>query len=123
MKSIIWGIVMLMFFSCKPQADIFAEGPVTDKGQLLFFLDPYGGPCQRQDVILNELETKISSKVVIRRVATTSLQDRAHFYQYGIRALPLLILLDAKGNVVKRFSPGIQDQNTILEIIRSCDCS
>jgi hypothetical protein len=95
----------------------------TSKGKLLFFLNPGGYPCQVQDGILNSLEEEISSKVSIKRIKTTDPDDRPYFYEYGIRALPLLILINSNGKVIKRFAPGIKDKNSILDSISTCDCS
>ncbi len=96
---------------------------MKEKGQLLFFLNPNGGPCKKQDSILRSIEGKIESEVVVKRISTTHRQDKAYFYQFGVRSLPLLVLVDSKGNVIKRFSPGIKDETTIMNSIDDCQCS
>ena len=39
--------------------------------------------------------------------------DRQAFYDYGVRSLPSLVLVDKAGNINKVFAPGIQDIQTI----------
>ena len=94
----------------------------SDKATLLFFINPDGRPCQIQDEILKSIESKIVPQVTIQRVLTTNQNDRPYFYQYGIRALPILILVDANGKVVKRFSPGIQSEKLVTSTIENCPC-
>ena len=39
--------------------------------------------------------------------------DQKAFYDYGVRSLPSLVLVDKAGNVSKVFPPGIQSIETI----------
>ncbi len=85
--------------------------------KLVFFLDPNGGPCRMQATILNDMAKELSEKVDIQYVQTTVPTDREIFYQYGIRALPTLLLADASGKEIKRIPPGVKDQNQIRSLI------
>jgi thioredoxin 1 len=86
------------------------------KGRLLFFMNPNGRPCQRQDQILQEVEPNFEG-VEIQYVKTTVNSDNELFYYYGVRALPQIILEDTQGKEVKRFPPGIKDHQTILDAV------
>ncbi len=77
-------------------------------GTLLFFINPNGRPCQAQDKILTDNRPEIRKYAEIQYVSTLNPDHRATYYQYGVRSLPSLILLDEKGNITKRYSPGIQ---------------
>lgn len=89
----------------------------TPKGMLLFFLNPNGKPCQMQSRILNENLAEIEKHVRIQAISTTVPSHRQYFYQLGIRQLPSLVLLDATGNIVHRFSPGIHPGTSILSAV------
>ena len=79
---------------------------------LLFFMNPHGRPCQEQDLILQRMSKQLDSQNVrVQYVKTTDMASaRPLFMKYGVRALPMIIVLDANGSVKKRFSPGIQNQ-------------
>ncbi len=70
-----------------------------------------------QASILNDMANELSGKVDIQYVQTTVPTDREVFYQYGIRALPTLLLADASGKEIKRIPPGVKDQNDIRTLI------
>ncbi len=84
------------------------------KPTLMFFINPNGSPCQQQDQIIQQAKADIEKFVQIRYVKTTIPADRETFYQYGIRSLPNLILVDEKGKELRRFAPGIQTIETIM---------
>lgn len=86
---------------------------------LLFFLNPYGQPCKTQDTILIGMGEKLTGSANLQYIKTTDPDARAKFSEYGIRALPSLILLDADGDPIKRFPPGIQSETTILDAMGS----
>ena len=90
---------------------------IDGKMKLLFFLDPDGGPCQMQDRILKSSKDVLDKKVVLKYISTANPDDRAKFYKYGIRYLPLLILADNEGKEIKRFSPGIIQKDQIINAI------
>ena len=87
--------------------------------KLVFFLDPNGGPCRLQVSILNDMADELRGKVDIQYVQTTVPSDRDIFYQYGIRALPTLLLADASGKEIRRMPPGIKQSDDIRLLIQS----
>jgi thioredoxin 1 len=86
---------------------------------LVFFLNPNGGPCRIQDGILMGMSDEFKGKVGLKYVQTTVPADQKLFYQYGIRALPTLILTDAAGREIKRMPPGIKKPADIRAFIQS----
>jgi len=90
--------------------------PAPAKTTVLFFINPNGAPCQMQDQILKEMGTSLTAKAQVKYLKTTEFQSsRAYFEKYGIRGLPTLIILDSKGNIKHRFTPGIQSKEMILQ--------
>ncbi len=87
--------------------------------KIVFFLDPNGGPCRLQVSILNDMADELRGKVDIQYVQTTVSGDRDIFYQYGIRALPTLLLADASGKEIKRMPPGVKQAGDIRALIQS----
>ena len=86
----------------------------TGGRRLLFFLNPEGRPCQMQRAILEELGDDLTSVVAVEQVSVLDANNRPVLYQYGIRSLPALILVDAEGGELHRFTPGIQPAATSL---------
>ena len=74
-----------------------------------------------QDGIIKSIAPQIDGIVDVVYVKTNIAEDRKVFHKYGIRSLPCLILTKADGEVIKRFSPGVQDSRTILEALKSLD--
>jgi len=95
-----------------------AQKTASPKKELLFFMNPYGRPCQMQDEILRQKMKEISPFATVRYIKTSEGADRNLFGQYGIRGLPSLILLDDKGKEIHRFSPGVQDGDAIAQVLR-----
>ena len=91
-----------------------AQKTITEKQKLLFFINPNGRPCQMQDSILDRLKSQIEDEVDVIYIKTNDPTARDTFYKYGIRSLPSIIIADSKGNPLKRFPPGIQNEETIL---------
>ncbi|MDH3391997.1 MAG: thioredoxin domain-containing protein [Desulfobulbaceae bacterium] len=87
--------------------------------KLVFFLNPNGGPCRMQDAILGEMADELRGKVGIQYVKTTIPANRKIFSQYGIRALPTLILADADGKEIKRMTPGVKRAEDVRALIQS----
>jgi thioredoxin 1 len=85
---------------------------------ILFFMNPNGMPCQMQDQILNAMDDSLNGKALVTRIKTTVAEDRPKFSEYGIRGLPMLIVVDGTNKVLKRFTPGIQSEQAILEAIK-----
>ena len=100
-----------------------AEASEALSFNLVFFLDPNGGPCKRQDAILLGMSDELNRKVNIRYVKTTVPAHRNLFYQYGIRGLPTLLLADSSGKEIKRMTPGIHNAANIRALIQSIERS
>ncbi len=98
-----------------------APGPAHQAAdfKLVFFLNPEGGPCIMQDSILKEMAGELSGKVDIQYVQTTVPADLNIFNQYGIRALPTLLLADASGKEINRMPPGVKRSDDIRILIQS----
>ena len=71
-----------------------------------------------QDSILLEMSEELKGKVNIRYVKTTVPDDRNLFYNYGIRALPTLLLADASGKEIKRMPPGVKNAADVRALIQ-----
>jgi thioredoxin 1 len=91
--------------------------PTGERARLVFFMNPHGAPCQVQDRILRELSGEIAPRVEVVYYKTTEPADIARFQQYGIRALPLLLVTDATGRELRRATPGIQGPDQIRSLI------
>lgn len=98
----------------RPAAD---QQEVDSKPLLLFFLNPNGRPCQMQSGILKQNLAEIEKHVRIQGISTTVPSHRQFFYQFGVRRLPSLILIENSGTVLHRFSPGIHQGAEILAVI------
>lgn len=83
------------------------------KPTLVFFQNPYGGPCKAQKVVLDKLSEKRSSAFNIASVNAMDQNDQKAFYDYGVRSLPSLVLVDKSGSISKVFPPGIQNIDTL----------
>ena len=96
-----------------------AQAVAQDSQIMLFFLNPNGAPCKRQNAILDSISDQLkANKVTIQYVSTQNMDaDGPIFQQYGIRALPTIIILDKKGQEKKRFSPGVQTKDALLAAI------
>lgn len=85
---------------------------------ILFFMNPNGMPCQMQDQIINGMTEMLNGKATVARIKTTVAEDRPKFSEYGIRGLPMLIIVDGAKKEIKRFTPGIQSEETILDALK-----
>lgn len=83
------------------------------KPTLVFFQNPYGGPCKAQKQVLDKLLEKRKGVFNIASVNAMDQNDQKAFYDYGVRSLPSLVLVDKKGNISKVFPPGIQSIEAI----------
>ncbi len=86
---------------------------------LIFFLNPNGRPCQMQVGILRDMSGELNGVANIKYVQTTVEADRELFSQYGIRALPTLLLADSTGNEIRRMQPGVKNAADIRALIQS----
>lgn len=96
-----------------------AEASESLSFNLIFFLNPNGGPCRIQDDILKGMSDEFKGKVSLKYIKTTAPADQKLFYKYGIRALPTLILTDASGKEIRRMTPGIKQPTEIRAFIES----
>lgn len=83
------------------------------KPTLVFFENPNGAPCRMQRAMLDILVEKRKGTFNIASVSTMNQADQKGFYDYGVRSLPTLVLVDKVGKISRVFSPGIQS----LEVI------
>jgi len=83
------------------------------KPTLIFFQNPNGGPCKTQKRELDQLMEKRKGNFNIAPVNAMNQNDQRAFYDYGVRSLPSLVLVDKAGKISKVFPPGIQSIETI----------
>lgn len=83
------------------------------KPTLVFFQNPYGGPCKAQKRELDKLVEARKGTFNVVSVNAMDQNDQKAFYDYGVRSLPSLVLVDKAGNIGKVFSPGIQNIEVI----------
>lgn len=84
-----------------------------NKSTIVFFQNPQGGPCRAQKEILVKLQNDRKHNFNIANVSTMQQEDQKAFYEYGVRSLPSLVLVDGKGKINRVFPPGIQDYETL----------
>ena len=113
--SMIFLAFLLLFQCVAAEKKIETPSQKSVSKQLLFFMNPRGRPCQMQDVILTKMGESLTSKASLVYYKTTNRQDHTQFRKYGIRGLPMLIVADSSGKVLKRFTPGVQDDRKILD--------
>ena len=94
---------------------IATAGEQAPAATLLFFLNPNGQPCQMQSQIIEGIRPQIEQTARIVPVSTADSSNMDRFRQYGVRYLPLLILVDGDQKEIKRFSPGIRPAEDILK--------
>lgn len=83
------------------------------KPTLIFFENPNGAPCRMQKELLNLLVEKRKGNFNIASVSTMNRDDQKGFYDYGVRSLPTLVLVDKAGKISRVFPPGIQSLEAI----------
>ena len=89
------------------------------KATLIFFQNPNGGPCRMQKEVLDQLKAVRKGNFNIASVSTMKQEDQKAFYDYGIRSLPSLVLVDKNGKISRVFSPGIQSRETLTTALDS----
>ncbi|HEY6000717.1 MAG TPA: thioredoxin family protein [bacterium] len=75
---------------------------------IVFFMNPYGMPCNAQNAILLDLQEARKKDFQIAYVRTDRPADQQAFYDYGVRSLPALVLVSRGGLIKRVFPPGIQ---------------
>lgn len=83
------------------------------KSTLIFFQNPLGGPCKAQKEVLQKLQQDRKDNFNIANVSTMKPEDQKAFYDYGIRNLPMLVLVDKQGKISRVFPPGIQSYEAL----------
>jgi len=83
------------------------------KPTLIFFQNPNGGPCKAQKGILDKLMKDRKGSFNIASVNAMNQNDQKAFYDYGVRSLPTLVLVDKNGKIARVFPPGIQNGETL----------
>jgi thiol-disulfide isomerase/thioredoxin len=83
------------------------------KNTIIFFQNPQGGPCRAQKEVLDRLHKDRKEDFNIANVSTMKQEDQRAFYEYGIRNLPSLVLVDKNGKISRVFPPGIQNYETL----------
>ena len=100
-----------------PGAAPVASNRVAALPRLVFFMNPNGAPCQMQDQILQGMASELKGKATVVYYKTTVPTDIAMFQQYGIRALPTLMVTDASGKELRRATPGIQSAVQVRQLL------
>lgn len=94
-----------------------AHGPAAgSRPTLVFFMNPNGRPCQMQDEILRSMPD-LAARAEVVRFKTTEPGDIPRFEQFGIRALPQLLVVDASGAVLRRPTPGILSDPQVRQLL------
>jgi thioredoxin 1 len=83
------------------------------KNTVVFFLNPQGGPCMAQKEILQKLLADRRNNFAVVFVSAMEPGNRQAFYDYGVRSLPSLVLVDKGGRISRVFPPGIQSYETL----------
>ncbi|MBI5848860.1 MAG: thioredoxin family protein [Nitrospirae bacterium] len=91
----------------------------TGKKTVVFFQNPNGGPCKAQTDILQKLLKDRKGNFTIAYVNSMKPEDQKAFYDYGVRNLPSLVLVDGSGNISRVFPPGIQSYETLSQSLDS----
>ena len=123
MKQRIITLLTVTLFAAATLASAAPKAPLSTpalsqsigKGKpvLVFFQNPNGGPCKAQQQLLDKLTEKRKGTFTIAPVNAMEQNDQKAFYDYGVRSLPSLVLVDKAGAISKVFPPGIQSMETI----------
>ncbi len=85
----------------------------TGKKTIVFFQNPNGGPCRAQNEIIEKLMKDRKGNFAVVYINAMKPEDQKAFYDYGVRNLPSLVLVDGSGNISRVFPPGIQSYETL----------
>lgn len=124
MKRFLAAAVMMTIMAAAGIAGANAPAPASipelkqaigagGKPLLVFFQNPYGGPCKAQKEILDQLTRDRKGNFAIVAVNAMNQNHQKAFYDYGVRSLPTLVLVDKQGKIARVFPPGIQARETI----------
>ena len=87
------------------------------KKTVVFFLNPQGGPCKAQNEVLTKLHQDRKGNFLIAYVNAMNPADQKAFYDYGVRSLPTVVLVDSKGKISRTFPPGIQTYEAMAKAL------
>lgn len=87
------------------------------KNTIIFFQNPNGVPCKMQKEVLDKLQSDRKGNFNIASVSTMKQEDQKAFYDYGIRSLPSLVLVDKNGKIARVFPPGIQNNEILISAL------
>ena len=93
------------------------SAPKASRLRLVFFMNPNGVPCQMQDRILTGMGSQLSTRAELVYYRTTEPSDLARFEEFGIRALPTLVVTDSNGVELRRGTPGIQSEAQVQQLL------
>ena len=85
----------------------------SGKKTVVFFINPAGGPCKAQNEILLKLHKDRKSNFNVAYVSTMKPEDQKAFYDYGIRNLPSVVVVDSSGKIGRFFPPGMQSYEAL----------
>lgn len=101
-----------------PQSTPALKQAVTSgKKTIVFFLNPTGKPCRAQNEILQKIMQERGNKINVAYVDATKQEDGKAFYDYGIRGLPSIVMVDSLGKINRVFPPGIQGYDTLVHTL------
>jgi len=86
---------------------------------IIFFLNPNGGPCKAQNAILTRLQKDRKNNFNIAYVSAEQEENKQAFYDYGVRGLPTVVLVDSSGKIGRMFPPGIQSYDALAVALDS----
>ncbi|MDH4161180.1 MAG: thioredoxin family protein [Nitrospirota bacterium] len=89
------------------------------KNTVVFFINPNGGPCKAQKEILVQLQKDRKGNFNIAYVDAMNQANQKAFYDYGVRSLPTVVVVDGKGKIAKYFPPGIQSYDVLAKTLDS----
>lgn len=92
----------------------------SGKKTVVFFMNPEGGPCRTQNEILQRLHQDKGGSFNIAYVSTLRPEDQKAFYDYGVKNLPSVVIVDSSGKIANYLPPGIQTYETLA---RSLDAA
>lgn len=94
-----------------------APGAAAELPRLVFFMNPYGRPCQIQDELLRGMAPELTGKITVVYIRTTEASEVPFFERFGVRSLPQLLLVDPAGKELRRATPGIQQPDAIRRLV------
>jgi thioredoxin 1 len=126
-KTLFIGIIVALLAVTGPAGAAQPDAPKSTpeltqaigagKKTVVFFLNPQGGPCRAQNEIVQKLQKDRKMSFNVAYVSTMNPGDQKAFYEYGVRNLPQLVLVDSKGKIAQFFPPGIQSYQALSTVL------